>query len=624
MSLFGALYSGVSGLQSQSSAMGAISDNITNVNTVGYKNTELNFKTLVTAQTSSTTYSPGGVLGAPHQSVDLQGLLQATTSSTDMAVSGQGLFVTNSAANPGINQEFTYTRAGSFTTDQNGFLKNAGGAYIEGWPLTTFTGAANASTINVNGNTFMRAYTNGLGQQVLINDNIVNNVNLQPLNLQNIGGTAQATTTLNIGANLPAADAVGAQEQVNGQIFDSLGNAQNLNLVYTKTAANTWSSAIEPPAGSAVVDQLTQNGAVYQAGGRIDLAPNATGAVVGTINMSANGQAFSIILDPNNPDTVGPFGIASSPLTVGTNGKTMNQIIDQIAKEMDGVLSDTNVFGTPPASIGNWARAPAGENGLVFTQADNVNSMTFTVNVTDANNTQLAVQSAAAGYTVPPLDATYGALNLVLGPPNTATVLNSAIAFNGQGTPTTIFGLSASQAPDPHSKIEVTWANGASPMVSGSTTSPAILLSQGDYNTPDGITQLAGDFQLNFLQQNGAKFGSFAGVSIATDGVVTATFNNGVTVPIFQIPLATFTNPDGLSSLSGNVYIATSQSGNPVLQQAGTATAGTINASSLEQSTVDLGTEFTRMITTQRAYSSAAKVITTANSMLDDLLNAVR
>src|ERR1700754_4751760 len=105
MSLFGALFSGVSGLQSQSSAMGAISD----------KNTNVNFKTLITAQTSTTQYSPGGVQSAPRQQVDLQGLLQATTSSTDLAISGAGFFVTNEAAQPGVGQQFTYTRAGSFT-----------------------------------------------------------------------------------------------------------------------------------------------------------------------------------------------------------------------------------------------------------------------------------------------------------------------------------------------------------------------------------------------------------------------------------------------------------------------------------------------------------------------------
>ena len=91
-----------------------------------------------------------------------------------------------------------------------------------------------------------------------------------------------------------------------------------------------------------------------------------------------------------------------------------------------------------------------------------------------------------------------------------------------------------------------------------------------------------------------------------------------------MIPLATFTNPDGLSSLSGNTWIATDFSGNPTLRQAGDAGAGEINAASLENSTVDLGTEFTRMITTQRAYSSAAKVITTADDMLSELLNIKR
>ncbi len=127
MSLFGALFSGVSGLQSQSSAMGAIADNVTNVNTIGYKGTQVNFKTLVTAQTSLTQYSPGGVQSSPRQSVDIQGLLQATTSSTDVGISGAGFFVTNAVAQANSNDLFTYTRAGSFKVDNEGYLQNVGG-----------------------------------------------------------------------------------------------------------------------------------------------------------------------------------------------------------------------------------------------------------------------------------------------------------------------------------------------------------------------------------------------------------------------------------------------------------------------------------------------------------------
>ena len=158
----------------------------------------------------------------------------------------------------------------------------------------------------------------------------------------------------------------------------------------------------------------------------------------------------------------------------------------------------------------------------------------------------------------------------------------------------------------------------------GLTDASPISVFMGNFATPDGVTQLAGDFQLNYLQQDGAKFGNFSGVSIGKDGLVTALYDNGVQRPVFMIPVASFTNPNGLTSLSGNTWIATDLSGNPTLRQAGDAGAGAINSATLEASTVDLGTEFTRMITTQRAYSSAAKVITTADDMLSELLNIKR
>ena len=617
MSLFGALYSGVSGLQSQSSAMGAIADNITNVNTVGYKNTELNFKTLVTSQVSLTQYSPGGVQSTPTQGVDIQGLLQATTSSTDVGISGQGFFVTNQTAEPNENDLFTYTRAGSFSVDKSGFLQNAAGSYMQGWPLSDYTGEVGASTVNVVGNTYQKSYIDSQGNTVLINDNVIDNRNLQSLNLQTIGGTASPTTTLNVGANLPAAALTGDQEKVNAQVFDSLGNAHNITYTFTNTAANTWAMSIEPPADAAVVTQETQKGEVSFAAGRIDMNDQNTPPLTGTLDFTMNGQPIQIVLDPANPDSTAPY--APGALTVNTTGRTTAQILDQIASELNGAMSDPSVFGTPPTPPGDWARHVAGENGISFDQADSVNTVTFDASITDSTGKQLVSQDDPAGYTIPALDPTYGWFNLnanggpLFGP---GAVNTAAIQFSGTGTPSEFFGRDGASAPDPKSSLEIVWTNGAADMQSGSQTSPAIAVNLGDYNTPDGITQLAGDFQLNFVQQNGAKFGNFAGVSIGKDGVVTALFDNGVTRPIYQIPLASFTNPNGLSSLSGNSWIATDFSGNPTLRQPGDAGAGQVNAAALEASTVDLGTEFTRMITTQRAYSSAAKVITTTDDML--------
>ncbi len=620
MSLFGALFSGVSGLQSQSSAMGAIADNVTNVNTIGYKATQVNFKTLVTAQTSLTQYSPGGVQSSPRQGVDIQGLLQATTSSTDVGVSGGGFFVTNGVAEAGDNDLFTYTRAGSFKVDPSGFLQNVSGSYMQGWPLTFYDGSLSAKQVQVGTNTFMKAYTRENGDKLIINDNVIDNSNLRPLNLQTIGGTASPTTTLSMGENLPESANVNDTQRVNALIFDSLGASHNISYNFVKTAANEWSATIEPPAEAAVVSQKSQKGEIYYSAGRIDMNDQAQLPMSGQITLS-NGVSITLSNTAGSDDGVS---------TIDTTARTVSQILDEVAR-----LADTQfvaINGAAPIPPGNWCRRISGENGIVFDQASTTD-ITFTATATDAQGKQLISQSDPAGYVVPALDTGDNVTDPIIAwwdPTGTVsgTGLPSrgvpAIKFAGDGTPAEFYGRNPSESPCPKATTELIWTNGAENMVQGNDKSPAIQTFLGNYNTPDGLTQLSGEFQLTYLQQNGAKFGNFAGVSIGKDGIVTALFDNGVTRPIFMIPLASFTNPNGLSSLSGNAWIATDFSGNPTLREAGSAGAGEINAATLEASTVDLGTEFTRMITTQRAYSSAAKVITTADDMLNELLQIKR
>ena len=100
MSIFGAMQSGISGLAAQSSAMGAISDNIVNVNTVGYKGANTSFQTLVTKQTSTSRYSPGGVQPSAKQGVNVQGLLASVSSSTSMGISGQATLLSTRRPTP--------------------------------------------------------------------------------------------------------------------------------------------------------------------------------------------------------------------------------------------------------------------------------------------------------------------------------------------------------------------------------------------------------------------------------------------------------------------------------------------------------------------------------------------
>ena len=133
MSLFGSLFSGVSGLTAQSQAMGMISDNVSNVNTVSYKGAAPKFSTLVTRSAAVSTYSPGGVRANTSYRIDQQGLLQGSNSPTDAAIDGAGFFVVNSR--PDGSGDQLYTRAGSFEQDFLGNLRNNAGFYLQGWAL---------------------------------------------------------------------------------------------------------------------------------------------------------------------------------------------------------------------------------------------------------------------------------------------------------------------------------------------------------------------------------------------------------------------------------------------------------------------------------------------------------
>jgi flagellar hook protein FlgE len=138
------------------------------------------------------------------------------------------------------------------------------------------------------------------------------------------------------------------------------------------------------------------------------------------------------------------------------------------------------------------------------------------------------------------------------------------------------------------------------------------------------VTQFSSASTVNSVQPNGTAFGTLAGVNIDEDGYVTAVYENGTTRRMAQVAIATFPNPDGLTSTKGNAYRPSVNSGGYTLKAAGTAGAGKLSPSSLESSTVDLSTEFTGLITTQRAYSASSKIITTADQMMEELLNIKR
>lgn len=225
---FTALAAGVSGLQAFSEGVGVIADNITNVNTIGYKETRSRFSTLVTETAAISSYSPGGVRAFAETKISNQGLLQPSNSATDLAVDGAGFFVTKIAEDAQSNGEFVFTRAGAFGQDDQGFLRNTAGVYLMGWPVDV-TGA------------------------IPTNQNDLSE--LQPINISNLNGLAQPTENVRVRANLQASTQINATYtgvgdlatgtaiadfETNVEVFDSLGRGHTMVMSVAKTGTNTW------------------------------------------------------------------------------------------------------------------------------------------------------------------------------------------------------------------------------------------------------------------------------------------------------------------------------------------------------------------------------------------------
>jgi flagellar hook protein FlgE len=136
------------------------------------------------------------------------------------------------------------------------------------------------------------------------------------------------------------------------------------------------------------------------------------------------------------------------------------------------------------------------------------------------------------------------------------------------------------------------------------------------------LTQYAssgGTATINQINQNGFAAGQLQSVAINNDGIVVGTFSNGQNVDLAQVTLSHFNGTNYLKAVDGGAYQATNESGAAII-----GASGTIAGSSLEGSNTDIADEFTKLIVTQQAYSANTKVITTANSMVQDLLNVMR
>ena len=127
-----------------------------------------------------------------------------------------------------------------------------------------------------------------------------------------------------------------------------------------------------------------------------------------------------------------------------------------------------------------------------------------------------------------------------------------------------------------------------------------------------------------FQSADGYGAGDLQSVSVGTDGVITGQYSNGQVLPLYRVALAKFQNEQGLYKVGGNLFRETRLSGDPITGKPGSNGLGSISPNSLEQSNVDLATEFVKMITTQRGYQANSKIITTIDQMLSEVIQLKR
>lgn len=538
MSLFGALFTGVSALNAQSQSMGIISNNIANVSTVGYKKIEADFRSTVTSQSNVTSYSSGSVQAVRKSTLAEQGNISQTNSPTDISITGNGFFVTRST-----NDDSTapiYTRAGSFAEDSQGFLRNTAGNYLYGWPLDD---DGNIPTANANLSS------------------------LEPIQVSFAGGLTRPTSVAELAVNLNAAEENNAYPFTGAEVvdfsrgitvFDSLGTAQDLTVNFTKHESPT-----------------------AQFNGNVDLSDVDDLTAFTNIN---DGDQFSIEVGGNPPVVI----------TISTGDNPVD-LASQINANVDGVTAAIDENG--------FLNIYANNTGEDLTLADVTGTPLGSGDLGLATGTDVAPVAPNLGTPLASEANPQGWWKIEIEDPNGGTLFSGSINFLTDG--------SVNGIPDINGDIDiplsdVNFGNGSD-------------LQDIDFNITS-FTQFSGEYNVVFVDQNGAELGLRTGVSIDDEGYLVANFSNGQSTRIYQIPLATFANPNGLSEVSGNGYTQTDQSGDFNLRVPGAGGSGLIQGGTLEASNVDLADEFSDMIVTQRAYSAGTKVISTADEMTEELL----
>ena len=573
-----ALFTAVSGLDSNQTYLGVIGNNIANSNTIGFKSSNPIFENLVSQTLSGTSNSQEG-LGTDVFSIQQQfsqGALQNTSNPLNMAVDGNGFFIVQAP-----NGSTYYTRNGTFSENSKGqIVDSTGQNVVQGYALNT-AGIATAGTPSA----------------ITLNTGAI---------------APQATTTADLTANLNSNVSPQVTSTVSSTSFASsyitAPSAAGSDTV-TVNSATSFSSSSANPASSILIGNGDGTTNLYHiskiTGNVLTLTQPLTSAV------SANTAVSQNTLGITSLSTSGI--LAGYDIQVNTTGTPVSGTPPSDPYQFLNTVASVNSGGTINLSNAMPLSGTFKAGGSVIAGPAN-DYYSTTINVYDSlgNSLPLTTTFAPSSSTSGNWNIYYSINGTAATRPNTA-LTTPDIVFNTDGGITSGVSQTITDVPS-----YVTTTPNPDTLPDGAANPLTIALNLNN------LTQYAAPSATTAFTQNGYATGTLTSFTVDQSGRISGQYSNGQTQYIAQVALANFIAPTGLTSEGNSLYAQTFASGQPAVGIANSGNFGYITDSALEQSNVDISSEFTNMIVAQNAYVANSKVLTTENSVLTALESSVQ
>ncbi|MGE4383138.1 MAG: flagellar hook-basal body complex protein [Arcobacter sp.] len=656
--MISALWTGIAGLSSQQTALDNESNNIANVNTVGYKASRVSFADLMYQDSIGKGSS---VTNAEKQYT--QGSLNLTGSSYDLALDGDGFFVVSNKNFSGTSENY-YTRAGNFRMGENGTLQDASGNQVQGWAISTIDASSDVTSTNSNLSYFTDVFSEIAGNQVI---QFSNKIETYAAKMSDYTTSAKSDSTELSGSGIKTQSA---------KISDIEALITNYNKAlesYAKNPEESSSASIAqttlidyPNTGTSLLDSESDQIYVYVNGNKItqnyvtttatdsfkdemDAAGITTSGV--TTDEEYNVLASRVATYKSLADEISKItGLKAYTVDSSNNASTSNVDVLNGAIKIDSVIPGTSfiigdlaevsgtteqvgtkttltnaVEGTGEAAVKSAMEAlrdaVAGTQQDVYDASDiisddNGNILSFDVGDTISftlNGVTLTTDNTLTDYN----SAIQDLISKINSDPDLQTLveaktINGMLVIEAKNSGEEFSGvIEFDDAGTVYSKERNQDASGNS----GANAEFMQIVSTVDQTTSLSSLQL----NLSSLGLTDSSFGEF---SVDDSGIITMT-QDGVDFVIGQVAIAQFTNNIGLESIGNNLLAATKESGNPIYA-VNNNNGVSVESETLELSTADLSESLVNLMVFQRAFEANAKSITTADEILTTLIGLKR